>query len=347
MDDLHTAAVKVVLQQCSSESVWHQLCPLCCWRNMLNKKAKSNQGENATLPPWGLCHLYFADNGEKSNENKWVAPCCRSLCLEGIWPTNDNNTSWNGLYWNEITRKKAKAEEKQAECACLNWEQSERKRWGEEKRFEWSIYRWRRVTDVTLPSKTYSAGRCGCGTTLRVKESHPLIHPGYYVQSNWVKIRQQPDSLAALPNIWTILDHQHDLLLVSDRLLRPQCPATLLNVDRWHCLWPCCKGFWGPESELTFGFNTIIVWSLRLVGGRAATPSNLLAAQSSAWERITFLGWLLADIYHQSQAEQVSLNLIQPEVLWSLNWTKYMVCVFLYTAWIYKHQIKCRGKTEK
>lgn len=118
-------------------SVWHQLCLLClccCWGNMLNKKAKSNQGENATLPPWGLCHLYFADNGEKSNENKWVVPCCRSLRLEGIWPTNDNNTSWNGLYWNEITRKKARAEEKQAECACLNWEQSEKKRRKEEKR---------------------------------------------------------------------------------------------------------------------------------------------------------------------------------------------------------------------
>lgn len=84
-------------------SVWHQLCLLCLccyWRNMLNKKAKSNQGENAMLPPWGLCHLYFADNGEKSNENKWVVLCCRSLRLEGIWPTNDNNTSWNGLYWN-------------------------------------------------------------------------------------------------------------------------------------------------------------------------------------------------------------------------------------------------------
>lgn len=157
----------------SGLSVWHQLCLLrlcCCWRNMLNKKAKSNQGENATLPPWGLCHIYFADNGEKSNENKWVAPCCRSLRLEGIWPTNDNNTSWNGLYWNEITRKKARAEEKQAECARLNREQSEKKRWEEEKRLERSIYR----CSVTPPSKTCSASSCVHGTPLGVKDTHPM-----------------------------------------------------------------------------------------------------------------------------------------------------------------------------
>lgn len=123
-------------------SVQHQFCLLCfrcCWRKTLNKKARSNQGENATLPPWGLCHLCFADNGEKSNENKWVAPCCRSLCLEGIWPTNDNNTSWNGLYWNEITRKKARAEEKQADCVRLDWEQPGKKKRGGEKRFKRSI----------------------------------------------------------------------------------------------------------------------------------------------------------------------------------------------------------------
>lgn len=102
----------------------------------LNKKARSNQGENAMLPLRGLCHLSFADNEEKSNENKWVALCCRSLCLERIWSTNDNNTSWNGRYWNEITRKKARAEEKRAEFVCLDWGQSEK---GRKKRFKWSI----------------------------------------------------------------------------------------------------------------------------------------------------------------------------------------------------------------
>ena len=86
---------------------------------MLNKKAKGNQGENATLPPWGLCHLHFVDNGEKSNENKWVVRCCRALLFQGFWSTNDNDTSWTGLYWKKITRKKARAEGKHAEFACL------------------------------------------------------------------------------------------------------------------------------------------------------------------------------------------------------------------------------------
>lgn len=154
MADLHTAAVQAVLRQCSSDCVCNTssvcLCFYCCWRNMLNKKARSNQGENATLPPRGLCHLYFADNGEKSNENKWVGLRCRSLCLEGIWPSNDNNTSWNGLYWNEITRKKARAEEKQAECVHLEGGQPEKTERGEEKCFKRSIYR----CSITPPSKT-------------------------------------------------------------------------------------------------------------------------------------------------------------------------------------------------
>lgn len=95
VEDLHTAAVNAFVQQTFGLSVQHQLCLFCfycCWRNMLNKKARSNQGENATPPPWGLGHLYLADDGEKSNENKWAAPGWRSVCLEGTWPTNDINT---------------------------------------------------------------------------------------------------------------------------------------------------------------------------------------------------------------------------------------------------------------
>lgn len=104
---------------------------------MLNKKAKSNQGENATLPPREWCHLYFTYNGEQSNENTWAAPRCRSPpLLEQIWPANDSKTTWNCLDWVEKKEgKKAggKNENKLSVHVSFEWEQSEERRQEEEK----------------------------------------------------------------------------------------------------------------------------------------------------------------------------------------------------------------------
>lgn len=63
MDDLHTAAL------------WHQFCLLCrccCRRTTLNKKAKSNQGQNAVLPR-GDCATSTLQIMERSQmrTNEW------------------------------------------------------------------------------------------------------------------------------------------------------------------------------------------------------------------------------------------------------------------------------------
>ena len=186
--------------------MWHPLCLLClcccCRRNMLNKKAKSNQGENATLPPWGLCHLYFADNGEKSNENKWVVLCCRALLLEGIWLTNDNNTSWNSLYWNKITRKKAWAGKKNS-WMCRSQTRAIRE---DRRRKNTSDGTSMDTVSLSLPRLTQLAA-VYLGHPSEYKKKTKEKHPNrrYTEQSNQVKLLQQPDSSAASPNSQMIL----------------------------------------------------------------------------------------------------------------------------------------------
>lgn len=116
-----------------------------CWRNMLNKQARSNQGENATMPLWEMRHHCFGDNGEESNENKRVALCCTFSCLKGIWLANDINRSikTRSLEITEVQKNN------QLSWVC-----------GEEKMHSWSIiYVFQRLTqsdDVELAESNVS-----------------------------------------------------------------------------------------------------------------------------------------------------------------------------------------------
>lgn len=137
--------------RCDTASV----CSCFCWRNMLNKKAKSNQGENATLPPREWCHLYFTYNGEQSNENTWAALRCRSPpLLEQIWPTNDSKTTWNCLDWVEKKEgKKAGGKMKISwVCMCVSSESNQRR--GGKKRKNTSNDPFKDAASLCLPGLT-------------------------------------------------------------------------------------------------------------------------------------------------------------------------------------------------
>lgn len=137
--------------RCDTASV----CSCFCWRNMLNKKAKSNQGENATLPPREWCHLYFTYNGEQSNENTWAAPRCRSPpLLEQIWPANDSKTTWNCLDWVEKKEGEKAGGKMKISWVCM-WVSSEsNQRRGGKKRKNTSNDPFKDAASLCLPGLT-------------------------------------------------------------------------------------------------------------------------------------------------------------------------------------------------
>lgn len=100
--------------------------------------------------------------------------------------------------------------------------------------------------------------------------------PCFLVQTNWVKVPPktwqflagfQNDAEASAPALFLMVSWTHSatlycLMWIHDRVYDPAAKAS----D-------------GPESESTFRFNTMIMWLLRLTGGRAMTLFNLWAAR--------------------------------------------------------------------
>lgn len=174
----------------------------------------------------------------------------------------------------------------------VSTESNLRRKKGRKKHFKWSIYR----CSITLPPKTYSVGRCVFGTPLGAKKKKKNTLQILLFQST-IKPGLNPaeaDSSAALPNIQKMLYHEDGLFRFWWSAV-PTVHTTLLDVERWHGLWPAAKASVGLKA----------IWHLGLIPSSCDCSDWLEAEQQpgpnrrtlSPLPRITFFAWLLADVY--------------------------------------------------
>lgn len=124
-------------------------------------------------------------------------------------------------------------------------------------------------------SKTYSVSCCVCETALRVSQTKKLSNCAvFHIVSNQARLKSAPKDCMAWQKSNSFCSCLVlPLVVCCEHDAPPHC-----RVGRDGTVYDRHKGFCGPESNLTSGFNTMVMWSLTVAVGRAAT----LAKRSKA-----------------------------------------------------------------